>query len=69
MEPDMDPGEIWQIIIKADDLLKYATEDKTAVRREQAAALLRDALEAAETAGNEQLAEQARTRLADLGEA
>jgi len=65
----MDPGEIWQIIIKADDLLKYATEDKTAVRREQAAALLRDALEAAETAGNEQLAEQARTRLADLGEA
>jgi hypothetical protein len=65
----MDPGEIWQTIIKADDLLKYATEDKAAVRREQAAALLREALQAAETAGNTQLAEQARTRLADLGEA
>jgi hypothetical protein len=64
----VDPGEIWQTILKADDLLKYATEDKAAVRREQAAGLLRQALAEAESAGNEQLAEQARTRLADLGE-
>jgi hypothetical protein len=68
MEPDMDPAEIWQTIIKADDLLKYATEDKAALRKGQAAALLREALVAAETAGHEQLAGQARTRLADLGE-
>ena len=65
----MDPGEIWQTILKADDLLKYATEDKAAVRRDQAAALLREALTAAEQAENEQLAAQARTRLDDLGAA
>jgi hypothetical protein len=65
----MEPNEIWQTIIKADELLKYATEEKAAVRKEQAAAHLREALAAAEAIGNEQLAAQARTRLADIGAA
>ncbi|MBI4258973.1 MAG: hypothetical protein HY658_00245 [Actinobacteria bacterium] len=63
----MDPAEIWQLIVKADELLKYATEEKAGVRREQAAGHLREALREAQAIGNEQLAGQARTRLADLG--
>ena len=63
----MDPAEIWQTIVKADELLKYATEDKAQVRRDQAAKLLKTALAEAESADNAQLAEQARTRLRDLG--
>lgn len=65
----MEPGEIWQTIIKADELLKYATAERSAQRRDQAKALLETALAAAVEAGNEQLAAQARTRLTDLGEA
>ena len=61
-----DPGEIWQKIVKADEALKYATEDKRAVRREQALKLLREALAEAEAAGNAALEDQARTRLRDL---
>jgi hypothetical protein len=64
----MEPNEIWQTIIKADELLKYATAERSAQRREQAKALLEAALAAADDSGNEQLAAQARTRLADLGE-
>ncbi len=63
----MDPKEIWETIVKADERLKYATDRLTDVRRQQAAELLREALAAAETLGNDQLAEQARTRLRDLG--
>ena len=62
----MDPAEIWQTIVKADELLKYATDDKAQIRRDQAAKLLRTALTEAESAGNSQLADQARTRLRDL---
>jgi hypothetical protein len=62
----MEPAEIWQTIVKADELLKYATQEKAAVRREQAGKLLREALAEAEAAGNAPLAGQARTRLADL---
>jgi hypothetical protein len=64
----MEPDEIWQTIIKADELLKYATAERSAQRHEQAKVLLEQALAAAEDAGNQQLATQARTRLADLGE-
>jgi hypothetical protein len=64
----MEPNEIWQTIIKADELLKYATPERSAQRRVQAKALLEQALSAAEDSGNEQLVTQARTRLADLGE-
>jgi hypothetical protein len=53
--------------VKADELLKYATEDKDAVRRQQAERLLRRALDEARASDNAALEEQARTRLADLG--
>lgn len=63
----MEPGEIWELIVKADELLKYATEDKAGVRRQQAAEILRRAESEAEAAQNAGLVEQARTRLRDLG--
>jgi hypothetical protein len=63
----MDPTEIWRTIVKADELLKYATEEKGEVRREQAERLLRQALEEARSVDNAPLVEQARRRLADLG--
>jgi hypothetical protein len=63
----VDPKEIWDTIVKADEKLKYATDRLRDVRRQQATDLLREALAGAETLGNEQLAEQARTRLRDLG--
>ena len=63
----MDPGEIWQTIVKADELLKYATEEKGAVRREQAERLTRQALDQARAARNAALVQQAETRLRDLG--
>lgn len=62
----MEPGEIWQLIRKADERLKYSAGGADPRRREQAAGLLLEALTEAELAGNEALAEQARTRLADL---
>ena len=61
-------SEIWSLIIKADDALKYATQDKTAVRKQQALRLLRQALDEAEAVGSSALAEQARMRLRDLGQ-
>ena len=64
----MEPDEIWRRIVKADEALKYATEEKSGRRRQQAADLLREALREAEAAGNAGLVEQARKRLADLGE-
>jgi hypothetical protein len=66
--PPVDANEIWQTIVKADEALKYATEEKADRRRQQAVERLHQALQAAESIGNEQLAEQARTRLRDLGE-
>lgn len=62
----MEPSEIWQLIVKADERLKYAGGGGDPRRREQAAAFLLEALAAAEGSSNEALAEQARTRLADL---
>jgi hypothetical protein len=62
----VEPAEIWQLIVKADELLKYATEDRAEVRREQAAELLSLAAAEAEAIGNGALVEQARTRLRDL---
>ena len=63
----MDQAEIWRTIVKADELLKYATEEKGAVRREQAQRLLLQALEQARAVDSAPLVEQARRRLADLG--
>ena len=64
----MEPDEIWRIIVKADEALKYATAEKADRRRQQAIERLQTALREAEAIGNEQLAEQAKTRLHDLGE-
>ena len=63
----MDAKEIWETIVKADEKLKYATDRLTDVRRQQATELLQEALAEAGKIGNDQLAEQARTRLRDLG--
>ena len=66
---DVQPDEIWHTIVKADEALKYATAEKADRRRQQAIQRLRTALREAETIGNEALAQQARRRLEDLGEA
>ena len=64
----MDPSEIFELIIKADEKLKYSTEKNAPLRRGQAVELLVQARDAARETGNEQLVQQAETRLADLGE-
>lgn len=62
----MEPAEIFELIVKADEKLKYATASKGDQRAEQAADLLGRALHEAETIGNDALAQQAKVRLADL---
>jgi len=62
----MDPKEIFELIIKADERLKYATPDKADARVAQARNLLTQAKAEAETIGNAQLVEQAERRLADI---
>jgi len=66
-DPPMDPKDIFELIIQADEKLKYATEAQAEVRRWQARALLEQARDAARAVGNEALVQQAETRLADLG--
>jgi hypothetical protein len=63
----MDPKEIFETIIKADERLKYATDANREMRERQARELLGQALEAARAIGNEALIGQAERRLADLG--
>jgi hypothetical protein len=62
----MDPNEIFELIVKADEKLKYATAAKGDLRAQQAADLLHEAIREAEAIGNEGLVQQARVRLADL---
>jgi hypothetical protein len=62
----MDPKDIFELIIKADEKLKYATDANTDLRRQQARELLEQAKTEAEAIGNAQLIQQAETRLADL---
>lgn len=62
----MEPDQIFELIVKADEKLKYATAAKGDVRAQQAGALLAQALAEAEDIGNEPLIQQARVRLADL---
>ena len=62
----MDPKEIFELIIKADEKLKYATDANRPLRTDQARALLEQAREAAREIGNEALVQQAETRLTDL---
>jgi len=61
-----EPSEIFELIVKADEKLKYATAAKGDVRAEQARALLARAREAAAAIGNDALVAQADTRLSDL---
>ena len=62
----MEPNEIFELIIKADEKLKYATPGKGDLRAQQARELLDRAIEAAREIGNDALVQQAQTRLADL---
>jgi hypothetical protein len=63
----VDPREIFEVIIKADEKLKYATASNADLRRQQAKELLVQARDAAREIGNDALVQQAETRLADLG--
>ena len=62
----MDPKEIFELIVKADEALKYATEEKAAARTKQARDLLTRARAQAMAIGNQGLVDQAERRLADL---
>lgn len=62
----MQPDEIFELIVKADEKLKYATADRSGTRTRQAKELLSKALEAAREIGNEALVQQAELRLSDL---
>jgi hypothetical protein len=62
----MEPGEIFDLMVKADEALKYATEEKAAARAAQARGWLTQARDEALRIGNGALAEQAERRLADL---
>jgi hypothetical protein len=63
----VEPDEIFALIVKADERLKYATGDNADQRRTQARELLEQARDAARDAGHEGLVAQVETRLADLG--
>lgn len=62
----MDPREIFQLIIKADEAVKYATGDKAAARTSRARELLIQARDEAAAIDNPALVEQAEQRLSDL---
>ena len=62
----MDAKEIFELIVKSDEKLKYAKPGVADARTQQARDLLHQALEAARGIGNEALVGQAETRLADL---
>jgi len=62
----MQPDEIFQLIVKADEKLKYATAKQGDARAQQAADLLQEAQREAEAIGNDALVQQAKVRLADL---
>ncbi len=63
----MPPNEIFELIVKADEKLKYATAERSDARRKQAKDLLMQALDAAREIGNDALVQQAELRLSDLG--
>ncbi|HEX9122812.1 MAG TPA: hypothetical protein VF984_05550 [Actinomycetota bacterium] len=65
-EVGVDPNEIFELIVKADEKLKYATADRADTRALQARELLDQARDEARAIGNEGLVAQAEQRLADL---
>ncbi len=62
----MGPDEIFRLIVKADDAVKYATADKLAARIDRARRLLLQARQEADAIGNDALRALADRRLADL---
>jgi hypothetical protein len=66
MDAPIDAKEIFELIVKADEKLKYATAEKSEARRRQALDLLTQALGAARQIENDALIQQAELRLADL---
>jgi hypothetical protein len=60
------PQEIFELIVKADEKLKYATVGRRDVRQAQARELLVRAADEARSIGNDALVAQAEQRLADL---
>jgi len=64
----MEPREIFDLIVKADEALKYATDDKAEPRRRRARAFLEQARDEARAIGNDALIAQADQRLRDLDE-
>jgi hypothetical protein len=62
----MEAQEIFELIVKADERLKYAHEANAEQRKQQARDLLVQARDAAAEIGNDGLVKQAETRLADL---
>ena len=62
----MEPNEIFDLIVKADEKLKYATAERNDTRRQQARDLLTQARDAAREIDNDALVQQAELRLADL---
>jgi len=63
---DVEAREIFELILKADDAIKYATEEKAESRARQARTLLAEARREAEAIGNQGLMDQVDRRLADL---
>ncbi|MGZ4110026.1 MAG: glycogen debranching N-terminal domain-containing protein, partial [Actinomycetota bacterium] len=62
----MTPQEIFDLIVKADEKLKYSTAGKRDVRMQQARELLEQARDEARAIGNDALIAQAEQRLTDL---
>lgn len=62
----MQEREIFELIIKADEALKYATEEKKQARARQARTWLTQARDEARAIGSQSLVDQADQRLADL---
>ncbi len=62
----MEPREIFDLIVKADEALKYATANKAEARTRQAREWLLHARDEATAIGNEALVAQANHRLSDL---
>jgi hypothetical protein len=60
------PQEIFELIVKADEKLKYSTVGRQEVRQAQARELLQRARDEARSIGNDALIGQAEQRLVDL---
>jgi hypothetical protein len=62
----MDPREIFELIVQADEKLKYAKPGVQDARVDQASDLLKRARDEAAAIGNDALVQQAETRLSDI---